>query len=96
MDFMTFLVLLIISAIVSGVMHYGLHYYVTPGPDSFVSKVVVGWVGALLGTRMLGQWWESLSYGDVYFIPALLGSAAVLVFAVDFVKSWGTVLRART
>lgn len=96
MDFTTFLVLLIISAIVSAVMHYGLHYYVIPGLDSFISKIVIGWVGAFLGIRMLGHWWEGLNYGDVYFVPALLGSAAVLVLAVDLVKSWGSVMRART
>lgn len=95
MDFISFLVLLIISAIVSAVLHYGFHYYVTPGLDSFISKIVIGWVGALLGTRMLGHWWEGLTYGDVYFLPALLGSAAVLVFTVDFLKSWGSVMRAR-
>lgn len=95
MDFLSFLVLLIISTMVSAVLHFGLHYYVTPGIGSFLSKIVIGWVGALMGTRMLGQWWHGLNYGDVYYVPAILGALAALVFAVDFVHTWGSALKAR-
>jgi hypothetical protein len=48
MDFVSFLTLLIISVVVSGILHYGLNYYVTPGHWSFCSKIVVGWIGAWL------------------------------------------------
>jgi hypothetical protein len=51
MDFVSFLILLVISIVVSGILHYWLEYYVTPGFWSFCSKVVVGWVGAWLGSR---------------------------------------------
>jgi len=37
---------------------------------------------------MLGAWWEGLNYGQVYFIPAILGSLALLIFMVDFVRTW--------
>lgn len=93
MDFMSFAILLIISAIASAVFHYGLHYYVTPGLGSFFSKIVIGWVGAWLGTLVLGQWWDGLNYGNVYYVPALIGCLAVLIFAVDFVRTWGSALR---
>src|ERR1051326_2757731 len=52
MDFVSFLILLVISVVVSGALHYWLEYYVTPGIWSFVSKVIVGWVGAWLGSVM--------------------------------------------
>ena len=88
MDFTSFLILLIISLLVSAVMHYGLGYYVTKGLSSYFSKVIIGWVGGYWGMSMLGHWWESMSYGQVYIVPALLGCLAMLVFAVDLVKTW--------
>ena len=47
MDFISFLILLVISVVVSGILHYGLKYYVTPGfarsaPRSF-------WGGSVRG-----------------------------------------------
>ena len=40
MDFISFLILLIISVVVSAILHYGLEYYVTPGFWSFCSSRV--------------------------------------------------------
>jgi len=87
MDFASFLILLVISVVVSAILHYGLNYFVRPGLDSFLSKVVIGWVGAWLGSPVLGHWWEGLNYGQVYIIPAILGSLGSLVLAVDLAKT---------
>ena len=86
MDFVSFLILLVISVVVSGVLHYGLNYYVTPGIWSFASKVVVGWFGAWLGSPVFGYWFPGLAYKQIYYIPAILGAAALLVLAVDIMK----------
>ena len=89
MDFISFLILLIISVVVSAILHYGLNYYVTPGFWSFCSKVVVGWIGAWLGSPVVGYWphqFPLLGHGDIWFIPAILGSLAVLLVAVDLGK----------
>ena len=86
MDFIPFLILLVISVAVSAILHYGLEYYVTPGHWSFASKVVVGWIGAWLGSPVLGHWPHAvpnLHYGDVWYIPAILGAAAMILVAVD-------------
>jgi hypothetical protein len=45
MTFASFLVLLIISVVVCAILHFGLKYYVVPGVWSFLSKVVIGYVG---------------------------------------------------
>jgi uncharacterized membrane protein YeaQ/YmgE (transglycosylase-associated protein family) len=87
MNFSSFLVLLIISVVVSAVLHYMLKYYIRPGFNSFVSKVVLGWVGAWLGSPVLGYWFEGLKCCGVYIIPAILGSLALLVLMIDVVKS---------
>jgi uncharacterized membrane protein YeaQ/YmgE (transglycosylase-associated protein family) len=86
MDFYSFLVLLVISVVVSWILHFGLKYYVTAGWWSFASKVVVGWVGAWLGSPVFGHWWPGVQYQEIYLIPAILGALASLVVAVDLGK----------
>jgi len=87
MDFLSFLILLIISVVVCAILHFGLKYYIVPGVWSYLSKVVIGWVGAWLGTPVFGSWWEGANYEGVYIIPAILGSFALVIFAVDFVQT---------
>ncbi len=62
MDFGSFLALLIISVVVSAILHYGLKFYVRAGTGSFISKVIIGWIGAWLGSPVFGHWPEGLSY----------------------------------
>lgn len=88
MDFPSFLILLVVSLIVSAILHFGLKYYVRPGINSFISKVIFGWIGAWLGTPVFGRWFEGLNYQDVFYIPAILGSFAILIMMVDLVKSF--------
>ncbi len=91
MEFGSFLALLIISVVVSGILHYGFKYYVRAGAVSFLSKVVVGWIGAWLGSPVFGHWWEGLNYQQVYYVPAILGSLAALILVVECVKTCGAV-----
>ncbi len=83
MNFYSFLILLVISIVVSAIMHYGFKYHVRPGFDSFVSKVIFGWVGAWLGSPVLGNWFGGLAYECVYIIPAILGCIALLIVMGD-------------
>ncbi|MFH1526739.1 MAG: hypothetical protein ABIG69_08825 [Bacteroidota bacterium] len=87
MSFISFLILLVISIVVSAVLHFWLKYYVRPGIISFISKVIFGWFGAWFGTPVFGSWFEGLNYESVYYIPAILGSFAFLIVLIDFVKS---------
>ncbi|MBI2501766.1 MAG: hypothetical protein HYW07_00835 [Candidatus Latescibacteria bacterium] len=92
-DFASFLILLVISAVVSAILHYGFKFYIVPGTASYLSKVVIGWFGAWLGSPILGHWWEGLNYQHVYFAPAILGSFGILILAIDGIKTiarvWG-------
>ncbi len=87
MDFISFLILLIISLVVSAILHFGFKYYVVPGFYSFLSKVFIGWIGAWLGSPVFGYWFESLKYKQVYIIPAILGCLLLLICIVDCVKT---------
>ncbi len=90
-DFTNFLILLTISVVSSATLHYGFNYHVTPGMSSLFSKVAIGWVGAWLGSMILGQWWEGPNYGQVYYVPAILGCLALLVVVVNLVKTYSSV-----
>ena len=93
MNFISFLILLIISIVVSGVLHFVVKVYIIPGWWSYASKVLIGWVGAWLGSPVFGYWWPGLNYKAVYIIPAILGSLALVVFAVDIIKTCATVFK---
>ncbi|MEW5900129.1 MAG: hypothetical protein AB1715_01560 [Acidobacteriota bacterium] len=93
MDFGSFLVLLVISAVVSAILHFGFKYYARPGLASFFSKVIVGWFGAWLGSPIFGHWFEGIEVEGVYIIPAILGSLAILILAVDLIKSKASVTK---
>ena len=93
MDFISFIILLVISIVVSGVLHFVIKFYVRPGWWSYASKVLIGWVGAWLGSPVFGYWWQGLNYKEVYIIPAILGSLASVVFVVDLIKSCSTIFK---
>jgi uncharacterized membrane protein YeaQ/YmgE (transglycosylase-associated protein family) len=84
---MSFFILLVISVVVSAFLHFGLKYYVRPGYNSFISKVIFGWFGAYWGSQWFGNWFEGFNYEGVYYIPAILGSFALLIVLIDVVKS---------
>jgi uncharacterized membrane protein YeaQ/YmgE (transglycosylase-associated protein family) len=89
MSFISFVILLVISVVVSAVLHYGLKYYLTPGLESFYLKVVLAWVGAWLGSPVFGYWpsrFPFLHYQEVWFVPAILGSLVAVTVAIELDK----------
>jgi uncharacterized membrane protein YeaQ/YmgE (transglycosylase-associated protein family) len=36
--------------------------------------VIAGWVGAWLGSPLIGHWFERVKIANIYLIPALLGA----------------------
>ena len=88
MTFTGFIVLLVISLVVSAVLHYALKFYIRGDLQSFAAKVVWSYVGGWLGGSLFGNWFEQIAYGGVAIIPAVLGSAAILLVLVDAVKTF--------
>jgi uncharacterized membrane protein YeaQ/YmgE (transglycosylase-associated protein family) len=93
MNFISFLILLIISVVISGILHFVFKYYIIPGWYSYLSKVLIGWIGAWLGSPVFGYWWEGLNYNEVYIVPAILGSLLLSIFVVDFIKTCVTIFK---
>jgi uncharacterized membrane protein YeaQ/YmgE (transglycosylase-associated protein family) len=85
MSFISFMELLGISAVVALVLHYLLKYRNIAGFDGFLGKVIIGSLGAWLGSPVFGHWPANWSVADVYPIPALLGSLSS-VFGVVLVS----------
>jgi len=76
MSFLSFLTLTIIGGVVAAVYHWGLRYRFAEGADAALGSLMVGWIGAWLGSPVLGHWlWK---YENVYFIPAILGAIAMI------------------
>ena len=95
MDFVSFLTLLIISLITGLVVHYAIGYRVLDGVDGFLSKWVVGWVGAWLGSPVLGHWFQGVSISHVYIIPAFLGGFIGAFLATAVWKAEGKAMAHR-
>ena len=79
MSFASFLSLLILGIIAAIVRHLIVRYKMMSGFDGFMNKWIVGWIGAWLGSPVLGHWGPIVKH--VYVIPALLG-AFIGAFAV--------------
>ena|ERR1700752_5207021 len=73
MSFASFVTLLAISLITALIMHYIVRYRVLEGADGLLWKWIVGWVGAWLGTPVLGHWFYGVAISNVYIVPAFLG-----------------------
>ena len=74
MNFRALLILFVAALIAAGVIHYVIRYRFLDGFDGFVGKCIAGWVGAWLGSPVLGHWFERAKLANVYLIPALLGA----------------------
>lgn len=81
MGFTSFIVLLVISAVVAvillAVKKEGF------GGMNFLGLLVIGWLGAWLGSPVLGNW--GIEFESIYIIPAILGAFAAGILA-DRVK----------
>ena len=78
MNLCAFLVLLVISVVVSVILFFLLKIKIGKGIVGFIAEICVGWFGAWLGW-ILGHWWIKL--WDVYIIPAILCSASLILVA---------------
>jgi hypothetical protein len=78
MSFCAFLVLLVISVVVSVILFFLLKIKIGKGVAGFIAEICIGWFGAWLGW-ILGHWWIKLY--DVNIVPAILSSAALILVA---------------
>ena len=83
MSFLPFLVILIISVVISLIVFFWTGFRIEGCKcRGFCPLVVIGWIGGWLGSPVFGNWFEPLSVGNVYIIPAILGSFAAICLYV--------------
>jgi uncharacterized membrane protein YeaQ/YmgE (transglycosylase-associated protein family) len=74
MRFLSFLILLILSAFAAIIVHWAVRYRFFDGIDGFFGKWILGWICAWLGPAVLGHWFGSVMLWNIYIIPALIGA----------------------
>jgi uncharacterized membrane protein YeaQ/YmgE (transglycosylase-associated protein family) len=80
MSFVSFLLLLVIGAVVAAAYHNVFRYRFLEGNDALLGKLFLGWLGAWVGTPIFGHWlWK---YENVYIVPAFLGAIAAVHLTV--------------
>lgn len=82
MNLASFITLLVISAIWSAIFQ-AAGYRVLRGIEGYFSKVVVGWIGAWIGSPVLGYWGGHIvGTSGVFVVPAILGSLSAIFVTV--------------
>jgi uncharacterized membrane protein YeaQ/YmgE (transglycosylase-associated protein family) len=85
MNLLSFLILTFIGAVVAATYHYVIQYRFLEGNDAVSGKLIIGWLGAWLGSPVLGHWlWKVES---VYIVPALLGAIATIHLTILTAKA---------
>lgn len=85
MSFLSFLILTFIGAVVAAAYHYVIRYRFLEGNDAVVGKLIIGWLGAWLGSPVLGHWFWKVE--NVYIVPAILGAIASIHLTILTAKA---------
>lgn len=93
MRFLSFLILLILSAFAALIIHSALHYRFFVGAEGFFGQWIVAWICAWLGPAVFGHWFGPVMLWNVYIIPALIGAFVGAFLAPAFCRG---VVRARS
>jgi uncharacterized membrane protein YeaQ/YmgE (transglycosylase-associated protein family) len=72
MSLLSFVVLTLLGAIVAVAYHYVIRSRFLEDSDAVFGKLIVGWVGAWLGSAVFGHWLWRIE--NVYVVPAILGA----------------------
>ena len=85
MSFLSFLILTFIGAVVAAAYHYVIRYRFLEGNDAMAGKAIIGWLGAWLGSPVLGHWLWKVE--NIYIVPAILGAIATIQLTILTAKA---------
>ncbi|MBZ5680483.1 MAG: hypothetical protein LAO24_10290 [Acidobacteriia bacterium] len=80
MSLLSFLMLTLIGAVVAVAYHNVIRYRFLEGNDALFGKLIIGWLGAWLGSPVFGHWLWKIE--NVYVVPAILGAIATVQLTV--------------
>lgn len=78
MNFSSFFTLLVISAVCAFVFHSILKLRVLWSGEGYLCEWIMGWIGAWLGSSVVGHWSWMIPGSEVYLVPATIGSLAAI------------------
>lgn len=82
-DFLGFLTLLVVGIVVTLILRFAAGVKIGNGTSDLVTEFVISYVGAWLSRFVIGSAWF-VEVNGVALIPAILGSAALLLVASKF------------
>jgi uncharacterized membrane protein YeaQ/YmgE (transglycosylase-associated protein family) len=85
MSLLSFLILTFIGAVVAATYNYVIRYRFLEGNDAVVGKLIIGWLGAWLGSPVLGHWLWKVE--NVYIVPAILGAIVTIHLTILTAKA---------
>ncbi len=85
MSFLSFLILTFIGAVVAVAYHDLFRFRFVEGGAARFGKLILGWVGAWLGSPVFGHWFWKVE--NVYIVPAILGAIAAIHLSVMMWKA---------
>jgi uncharacterized membrane protein YeaQ/YmgE (transglycosylase-associated protein family) len=89
--FSAFITLLVLGFISAVVLHAFIGYRVLAGFDGFLAKWATGWIGAWLGSSVVGHW--GVYAANVYIIPALVAAFVAPFLLTASVRSLGMAIK---
>jgi len=78
MSFSSFLTLLVIGAVCAFISHSMLKFKVLQTDEGYLCALIMGWIGAWIGSPVLGYWSWMVTGTNVYLVPAIIGSIAAI------------------
>jgi uncharacterized membrane protein YeaQ/YmgE (transglycosylase-associated protein family) len=82
----SFLSLFVISAVCALVLHNILKPRLLGNGEGYLGQLIVGWLGAWIGSPVLGHWGWLIPSTTVYLVPAGLGALAAIYVVTESVK----------
>ena len=83
--FSSFLALLVIGA-ACALFLSGILQPRPVGTAAYIGQLIVGWLGAWVGSAVVGHWGWIIPTTNVYVLPALISSLAAIYALIESVK----------
>src|SRR5262249_33750837 len=92
MTFASFLALLVIGAVCALFLDGILRPRLLGKGQDYLCQLIVGWLGAWIGSAVVGHWGGVIPTTNVYLLPAIVSSLAAIYALIELVRIVETLL----
>jgi uncharacterized membrane protein YeaQ/YmgE (transglycosylase-associated protein family) len=85
--FVSFLSLFVIGAICALVLQHMQQARLMRHVEGYLSRLIIGWLGAWIGSPVLGHWGWMIPDTTVYLVPAALGALAAIFALTELLRT---------